>query len=36
MNLYNALLQGDLYDEVYMTLPQGFQLPQGFNGQRDD
>jgi len=33
MDVSNAFLQGDLFDEVYMTLPHGFQLPKGFTVQ---
>lgn len=28
MNIYNVFLKGDLYDGIYMELPQGF-LSQG-------
>lgn len=35
MDVYNAFLQGDLHDEVYMSLPQGFKALSGFNVQGD-
>lgn len=33
MDVYNTFRQGDLHGKVYMTLPQGFQTPTGFDEQ---
>ncbi|XP_049382923.1 uncharacterized mitochondrial protein AtMg00810-like [Solanum stenotomum] len=36
MDLSNAFFEGDLFDEVYVNLPIGFQPPKGFTVEYDE